>query len=169
MKIGKYILGFFCLNFTEVWISTLYEQLNVALYEAIWSYPVHSLLTFGLLATETSLNARMYSSFRAVSIFFQICASGPFLWTRLTITFLWNSPLWLKKSLFSVTIPNLLYLLIRTLHISHRDNRLRALKWSVDLINISFVSCQNFPKSEKSWLQIIWKNWSSLGFALKQF
>ena len=40
-------------------MSTIYIQLNVARYEAIWSYPVYSLLSLGLLATETSLKARI--------------------------------------------------------------------------------------------------------------
>ena len=43
----------------KVWISTLHIKLNVALYEGIWSYPVHSLQSVWLLATETSLKARI--------------------------------------------------------------------------------------------------------------
>ena len=35
------------------------SQLHVALYEAIWSYLVYSLLSLWLLATETSLKARI--------------------------------------------------------------------------------------------------------------
>ena len=34
-------------------------QWHVALYEAIWSSPVHSLLSLGLLATETSIKAKI--------------------------------------------------------------------------------------------------------------
>ena len=41
----------------QVWILTLHIQLNVTLYEAIGSYPVYSLLSLGLLATEYSLKA----------------------------------------------------------------------------------------------------------------
>ena len=59
MKMAKYLLSYVCWNLAEVWISTLHIQLNVALYEAIWSYWVYSLLSLGLLATETSLKARI--------------------------------------------------------------------------------------------------------------
>ena len=61
-------------------------QLHVALYEAIWSYPVYSLLSFGLLATETSLKAKIdiaasvqyFFSFRLL-LEIPICELGLFL------------------------------------------------------------------------------------------
>ena len=151
-----------------MWISTIYIQLKVALYEAIWSNPVYSLLSLGLLATETSLKARIDTpaslqypfSFRLM-LKVSICELGLFLLSHVIHPYI-------KKTLFSVIIPNLRYLLIQTLHISHRDNRLRwypplakgrygksDLKWLADLTNISFISWQNFPKSEKPRPQII--------------
>ena len=58
-KYCKISFWLICWNFAEVWISTLHIQLNVALYEAIWSYPVLFLLSLGLLTTKTSLKARI--------------------------------------------------------------------------------------------------------------
>ena len=168
--ISKYLLGFFCWSFAVVWISTLYIQLNVALYEAIWSYPVCSLLTLGFwqkkLVSKQGLLQQLPCSVHL--LFLDLYLRSIFV-KKAYFYFLMKFTHIIKHfSVFSVTIPNHIYLLIGTLHISHRDNRLRwypplargryeksNLKWSADLTNISFISCQNIPKSEKPWPQII--------------
>ena len=55
-------------------MSTLHIQFIVALYEAIWSYPVYSPLSLGLLATETSLKARIDIAASVQYHFYKVCS-----------------------------------------------------------------------------------------------
>ena len=109
-KIAKYLLFKKISNLAEVWKSTLHIQLNVGVYEAIWSYPVYSLLSLGLLATETSLKAKIDTAASVQCPFsFRLVLEVPISKLGFFFTYSWNSRLevnifhffqWLSPTLY---------------------------------------------------------------------
>ena len=137
---------------------------------------------FWAFATETSLTARIDTAVPCNVLFLSDLCFRSLLVNYAYVNLLMKFTPKIKHfSLFSVTISDLVYLLIRTLHISHRDNRLgwyfvlaRAhngkldFKWSAESTNISYISWQNFQKRRKKQSASLINSWSSIGFALKK-
>ena len=94
---------------TEGWFS---HEVGVRL---LWSKPPQSKAKQGLIP-RLPCNILFLSD---------LCFRSPFVNYAYFYFLMYFTPKIKHFSLFSVTISNLIYLLIRTLHISHRDNRLR--------------------------------------------